>query len=108
MKEENYTRAWLILIAITLALAFAFQGSRGLWRADEGRYVRCAYEMLKTGDWVTPQINYQPHFTKPPMTYWALAASFGAPVIEPGGNAARSASSASQPARRRPCTVETR
>ena len=36
-----------------------------------------------------------------------IAASFGAPVIEPGGKAARSASSASQPARKRPRTVET-
>lgn len=73
MEKENYTRAWLILFAIILALAFAFQGSRGLWRADEGRYVRCAYEMLKTGNWVTPQINFKPHFTKPPMTYWLIA-----------------------------------
>lgn len=73
MEPENYRRSWLIVAVLTIVLAFAFQGSRGLWEPDEGRYVRCAYEMVKTGDWVTPQINYQPHFTKPPMTYWLIA-----------------------------------
>jgi 4-amino-4-deoxy-L-arabinose transferase len=29
--------------------------------------------MLATGNWVTPQINFTPHFTKPPLTYWLIA-----------------------------------
>lgn len=73
MKNGGYGKAWLTLVALTFFLAFAFQGSRGLWEPDEGRYVRCAYEMQKTGDWVTPQINFKPHFTKPPVTYWLIA-----------------------------------
>jgi 4-amino-4-deoxy-L-arabinose transferase-like glycosyltransferase len=69
----QYKKPWLITITLTVLLAFAFQGSRGLWEPDEGRYVRCAYEMLKSGDWLTPTIDNKPHFTKPPLTYWLIA-----------------------------------
>lgn len=69
----QYKKYWLIVIAITLILAFAFQGTRGLWEPDEGRYVRCAYEMVQSGDWLTPRLNGSPHFTKPPLTYWLIA-----------------------------------
>ncbi len=74
MEQENAKRTRLIIAALVLTLAFAFQGSRGLWEPDEGRYVRCSYEMQKTGNWLVPQINYEPHFTKPPTTYWLIAA----------------------------------
>ena len=29
--------------------------------------------MLKAGDWLTPRLNGNPHFTKPPLTYWLIA-----------------------------------
>ena len=73
MNFTDYRKSWLVIIAVTIILAFAFQGSRGLWEPDEGRYVRCAYEMLKAGDWLTPRLNGTPHFTKPPVTYWLIA-----------------------------------
>lgn len=69
----QYKKHWLIVIAITLLLAFSFQGTRGLWEPDEGRYVRCAYEMVQSGDWLTPRLNNTPHFSKPPLTYWLIA-----------------------------------
>ena len=43
---------WLTL-ACALALGFAFQGSRGLWETDEGRYTQVAMEMLRSGDYIT-------------------------------------------------------
>jgi len=76
MTVIDYRKSWLIIIAVIIILAFAFQGSRGLWEPDEGRYVRCAYEMLKAGDWLTPRLNGNPHFTKPPLTYWLIASGF--------------------------------
>ena len=34
--------------------------------------------MLASGDWLLPTLDGEhPHLTKPPMTYWALASSFG-------------------------------
>jgi 4-amino-4-deoxy-L-arabinose transferase len=71
-------RRWLALAAL-LAFAIAFQGSRGLWEPDEGRYAAVAVQMVEDGDWLTPRLNDRvPHFTKPPLAYWLLAASVAA------------------------------
>jgi 4-amino-4-deoxy-L-arabinose transferase len=70
--------AWLALAGLALTLAFAFQGARGLWEPDEGRYAEVAREMLATGDFLTPRLDGRPHYTKPPLTYWAIAASIRA------------------------------
>ncbi|MEW6356022.1 MAG: glycosyltransferase family 39 protein [Planctomycetota bacterium] len=59
-----------------LAYAFAFQGVRGVWDPDEGRYCAAALEMIRTGDYIHIQLpTGHPHYTKPPCTYWLLAAS---------------------------------
>lgn len=42
---------------------------------DEGRYVGVAWEMLRSGDWLTPTLNGLPYFHKPPLFYWVTAAS---------------------------------
>jgi 4-amino-4-deoxy-L-arabinose transferase len=65
----------LLAIVALLAYALAFQGSRGLWEPDEGRYGNIAVQMLRSGDFVVPAFNEDvPHFAKPPLTYWAIAA----------------------------------
>lgn len=66
----------LPVVLVALVLAFAFQGTRGLWEPDEGRYTDVALEMLAHGDFLQPALNHEtPHFTKPPLTYWMLASS---------------------------------
>ena len=63
-------------LAITLLLALAFLGTRPLWDPDEGRYTNVALNMLESGDWITPMRNAEVgHWTKPPLTYWMVAAS---------------------------------
>jgi 4-amino-4-deoxy-L-arabinose transferase-like glycosyltransferase len=62
----------IVMAALTL---FAFQDVRGLFETTEGRYAECSREMLETGDWLVPQLDYQPHWTKPPLIYWFTAAS---------------------------------
>lgn len=62
----------VLLLAFVVGLAF--QGSRGLFETTEGRYAESAREMLETGNWLIPQLDYLPHWTKPPMTYWGIAA----------------------------------
>jgi len=65
------------LALVALAFALAFQGSRPLWDPDEGRYVDVALEMLRLGDFWTPHLHHEvPHYSKPPLTYWAIAGSF--------------------------------
>jgi 4-amino-4-deoxy-L-arabinose transferase-like glycosyltransferase len=59
-------------------MAFGFQGTRGLSDPDEGRYCEVAREMLASGDLLHPTLEAEPHYTKPPMTYWSIAASLAA------------------------------
>ena len=64
------------LVALALLLGMAFQGGRGLWEPDEGRYTNVALQMLHSGDYISLRRNDQSlHFTKPPVTYWSIAAS---------------------------------
>lgn len=66
---------WAALAAL-LALALVLQGTRPLFDTDEGRYTAVALQMLDSGDWLTPRLHHEvPHFSKPPLTYWALASS---------------------------------
>lgn len=65
---------FVLAVASLLIFSLAFQGSRGLWERDEGRYTNIALQMLKTGDFIVPAFNDDvPHFAKPPFTYWAIA-----------------------------------
>jgi 4-amino-4-deoxy-L-arabinose transferase len=66
----------IALLCLGLLLGFAFQGTRGLWSPDEGRYTVAALQMLDTGNYLAPA--YSPdevNFSKPPTTYWVIAAS---------------------------------
>jgi 4-amino-4-deoxy-L-arabinose transferase len=67
-------RPWVGLLALGLLLGFAFQGSRGLWSPDEGRYADGALQMIDSGNYLVPA--YSPdriNLSKPPATYWAIA-----------------------------------
>ncbi|HRI59125.1 MAG TPA: phospholipid carrier-dependent glycosyltransferase [Saprospiraceae bacterium] len=54
---------------------FPFLGGVHLFDRDEINFAECAREMLLTGDWVRPQIDFQPFFEKPPLFFWAQALS---------------------------------
>ena len=65
------------LLAFVLVMATAWLGTRPLWDPDEGRYTNVALNMLERGEWLIPVRNDDTeHWTKPPLTYWALASSF--------------------------------
>ena len=70
-------RGWLVVLL--LVVAFSFQGTRGIWEPDEGRYTSAAVNMHESGDWLVPTLDGEhAHLTKPPVTYWAIAASIAA------------------------------
>lgn len=76
-NPRPYARPPLWLIVLLFFVAFAFQGTRGIWEPDEGRYTSAAVNMHESGDWLVPTLDREhPHLTKPPLTYWALATSF--------------------------------
>jgi len=77
MNMSKRPPAWLVLLFVVLA--FTFQGTRAVWEPDEGRYTSTGLNMLESGDYLVPTIDGEhAHLTKPPITYWALAASFAA------------------------------
>lgn len=66
--------AWLAGLALVLALLLP--GLRGIWDPDEGRYTNVAMHMVDSGNWLEPHRSHEVgHWTKPPLTYWAIAAS---------------------------------
>ncbi len=66
-------RYLLAVLIFAFVLGMLFQGSRGLYDRDETRYSECAREMLASGNFIVPQLDFKPHLTKPPFTYWAIA-----------------------------------
>jgi len=67
--------AWLLIVAATVW--FALLGYRDLADPDEGRVAEIAREIVTTGDWVTLRLNGVDYFAKPPLQFWATAATFG-------------------------------
>jgi 4-amino-4-deoxy-L-arabinose transferase-like glycosyltransferase len=63
------------LLALLVAAWFEPRGSF-LAEPDEARYAEIPREMLAADDFVTPRLNGVPYFEKPPLLYWANAASF--------------------------------
>jgi 4-amino-4-deoxy-L-arabinose transferase len=67
---------WPLLVVTMLAIltGFAFQGSRGLYESTEGRYAECARQSMEQGTLDEPVLNGENHWTKPPLTYYVIAA----------------------------------
>lgn len=64
------------VILAVLALYFIPLGSYPLLEADEGRYAEMPREMIESGNFVTPMLNYVKYFEKPVLLYWMNAGSF--------------------------------
>ncbi len=77
-KSEGLVARSPATIVIVVALAFA-----GLWtpvsgtHPDEAWYLSVSAEMRETGAWLTPTIEGEPAFFKPPLLYWLHRVSFG-------------------------------
>lgn len=70
MKKKN-----LIIIFLLFEATILFYGNSflGLFESSEARYAEVAREMLETKDFISPQMDYVYHFTKPPLTYYLTA-----------------------------------
>lgn len=67
---------WVVLALLAAVVYFWGLGRYGLIDPDEGRYAEIPREMIETGDFVTPRLNYVKYFEKPALHYWLTAASF--------------------------------
>lgn len=78
LRKPQGRRRWDVLVLAVLFGVALFQslGSIMLIAPDEGRYAEIPREMLETGDFLTPHLNYVKYFEKPPLYYWLTCASF--------------------------------
>lgn len=69
-------RPYLLIFLLALILGLSFMGSRSLFEPDEGRYTNVALTIADSNEWISLYRHPDSlHFTKPPLTYWAIAAS---------------------------------
>lgn len=73
--QAHWRRDLLLLTLGFGALYFFLLGRPPLANPDEGRYAEIPREMIERGDYVTPKLNGVNYFEKPPLMYWAVAAS---------------------------------
>jgi 4-amino-4-deoxy-L-arabinose transferase-like glycosyltransferase len=71
-------RLWITALLGAMLVWFLPLGSYRLFNPDEGRYAEIAREMAASGDWVTPRLDALRYFEKPPLQYWATAATYQA------------------------------
>lgn len=75
INDHNYIPKNILYIALFLAFVSVsmFQGSRGLYETTEGRYALCARETYQNGNPLEPILHGKHHWSKPPLTYMAIA-----------------------------------
>ena len=75
---SSHRKNLLFLLVLTSILYLVALGSHGLLDPDEGRYSEIPREMIESGDFITPRLNYVAYFEKPVLHYWLTALSFKA------------------------------
>lgn len=65
-----------LLLLVGSLLLFVGLGDIGLTDRDEGSNAEAGREMLESGDWISPTLNYEPRYAKPAFVYWVLASTY--------------------------------
>lgn len=68
-------RDYLLITGLAILFFFSFLGGVHLFDRDEVSIAECAREMLLTGEWIRPQIDFHAFSERPPMFLWAQAIS---------------------------------
>src|SRR5947199_2937333 len=68
-------RAILVVLLVWAVIYLPALGSIAI-KGEEGRRILPAMEMLKSGNYVVPEVGGNPYFRKPPLVNWLVAASF--------------------------------
>ena len=76
MRTKGLILFGVIAALLCMYVYFSGLGDYGFIDPDEGRYSEIPREMIETGDFITPRLNYVKYFEKPIMHYWLTALSF--------------------------------
>jgi 4-amino-4-deoxy-L-arabinose transferase-like glycosyltransferase len=71
----SHQRDYVYLTALAALFFLPFLGGVHLFDWDEVNFAECAREMLRTGDYLQPRIDYAPFWEKPPLFLWMQSAS---------------------------------
>lgn len=61
---------YILLTGLSAVLFLPFLGGVHLFDWDEINFAECAREMIATGDYLRPQIDFMPFWEKPPFFIW--------------------------------------
>lgn len=67
---RNHHRNILLLLGLGVLFFLPFLGSVHLFDWDEINFAEISREMILTGDFLSPQINFLPFYEKPPLFNW--------------------------------------
>lgn len=68
--------ALVLLLAVAIgAFTYRLGATPLLDDPNEGEYAEAAREMVETGDWISPQLNYVLFLNKPPLSYWLIGSA---------------------------------
>ncbi len=68
-------RAVLVVLLVWTVIYLPALGSIAI-KGEEGRRILPAIGMLKTGNYIVPEVGGNPYFRKPPLVNWLVAGSF--------------------------------
>lgn len=68
-------RDYFLIVLLGALLFLPWLGSVHLFDWDEINFAECAREMVVTGDYMRPQIDFEPFWEKPPLFLWMQTAS---------------------------------
>ncbi len=66
---------WFVAL-VSFVLLVLPNGFYSAFDKDEPKYLEAAWEMVKSGDYITPYYNYEFRFDKPILVYWLIAAGY--------------------------------
>ncbi len=75
--SQGHRAAFLPFAGLVVWAYLAGLNSYPLTERSEARYAGVAWEMLRSGDYLTPRYNGIKHLHKPPLFYWLTAGSMG-------------------------------
>ena len=76
-RESGGVWSWGVLLLLLVAALFLMTNlNYPLIDRDETRYAEIPREMVATGNWVLPTLNFEPYYDKPPLLYWLCALNY--------------------------------
>jgi 4-amino-4-deoxy-L-arabinose transferase-like glycosyltransferase len=69
-------RDLFIVLLACLAVFFVGLGASGFIDPGDGYYTEGAREMIESGNYVVPHLNYQIYFSKPILIFWLIAGAY--------------------------------